>query len=294
MNQADVTITLCNAHVTFLERDSIVRALEGVSFEVRRGEVFGLLGPSGCGKTTTLRLLAGHFSAVDGKVRVLGRNPRRRSVRARVGCLLADDCKPSGFWRGMVRFLRDLAGTGNKAEASTSEAVTPPRSLASFRKALLGNPTVLLLDEPFAGLGAEACAEAKALIRSLAAEGKTIVLAGKNFAPGAEVCDRVALCARGCVELVGTPAQLLLSTEAVGLVAPLLSVELRQELLKLIRDRVPLPPLAQLAEAGAGRNLALDAVRASPAAVPQELATPAAPAINHEKLAALTAPSSND
>src|SRR2546427_9756970 len=71
----------------YFDNPHSVRALTRVSFEVRRGEVFGLLGPSGSGKSTTLRILAGRLSPSEGKARVFGSKPRRHSVKMRVGYL---------------------------------------------------------------------------------------------------------------------------------------------------------------------------------------------------------------
>src|ERR1039457_4972242 len=86
-----------------------VRALTDVSFEVRRGEVFGLLGPSGSGKTTTIRILAGRLSPSEGKARMFGRPPRRHSARMRVGYLpQRPSHTKSHFLAQVVGFLRDV------------------------------------------------------------------------------------------------------------------------------------------------------------------------------------------
>src|ERR1035438_9350541 len=71
----------------YFDQSGFVRALSNVSFEVRRGEVFGLLGPSGSGKSTTIRILAGRLPPSEGKARMFGRPPRRHSARMRVGYL---------------------------------------------------------------------------------------------------------------------------------------------------------------------------------------------------------------
>src|ERR1017187_10740598 len=93
----------------YFDKPGFVRALTNVSFEVRRGEVFGLLGPSGSGKSTTLRVLAGRLPPSEGKARVFGRSPRRHSARMRVGYLpQRASHNKSHLLAQVAGFLRDV------------------------------------------------------------------------------------------------------------------------------------------------------------------------------------------
>src|SRR5438874_13602285 len=78
-------VVVSRVNMSFYDRDLPTRALENVSFQVRQGEVLGLLGPKGAGKSTMLKLLAGQLKPAEGKVRVLGRSPKKRTVKAQVG-----------------------------------------------------------------------------------------------------------------------------------------------------------------------------------------------------------------
>ena len=99
----------------YFETPRFVRALTDVSFEVRRGEVFGLLGPSGSGKTTTIRILAGRLSPSEGKARVFGRSPRRHSARMRVGYLpQRPSHNKSQLLAQAMDFLKDLFIRGKR------------------------------------------------------------------------------------------------------------------------------------------------------------------------------------
>src|SRR5258708_5916519 len=92
----------------FFDGDAATRALDGVSFEVRRGEVFGLLGPDGCGKSTTLKLLAGKLKPTEGKAEIFGRSPRRRSIKARIG--YAPQIAEAEGKRGFARLMSAISG----------------------------------------------------------------------------------------------------------------------------------------------------------------------------------------
>src|SRR5438132_1596661 len=97
-------------HVSrYFENPGFVRALLNATFEIRRGEIFGILGPKGSGKSTALRILAGRLSTSEGKARVFGRSPRRSGVKARIGYLPqmdADGDVAQGIRSVLVRFFR--------------------------------------------------------------------------------------------------------------------------------------------------------------------------------------------
>jgi ABC-type multidrug transport system ATPase subunit len=176
-----------------------VRALSEAAFEVRRGEIFGLLGPAGSGKSTVAGLLTGHWSPTEGSVKVFGRSPRGWLARARV----------AGLDQG-----------------------APPAALGQL---LLKNPELVVLDEPFANLDAAAGTALKDLIRSLAREGKTIILASRSLLDLKDICDRVAILANGKVQAVGAFNELLDSFDALPWLIQALPSSISRTLLQAMR-----------------------------------------------------------
>ena len=185
--------------------------IEEITFSVEPGEVVGLLGPNGAGKTTTLRILAGIISPTSGQATVAGiplSQPER--LHQAVGLLP----EAPGFyerataWRNLVYFARfydgvcvegrveaclkrfDLWERRDDRVAGYSRGMKLRLALA---RALVHEPPVLLLDEPTAGLDPEAARDVRDLIRSLAREGRVILLSTHNLTEAEELCARVAL-----------------------------------------------------------------------------------------------------
>jgi ABC-2 type transport system ATP-binding protein len=185
--------------------------IEEITFSVEPGEIVGLLGPNGAGKTTTLRVLAGIIAPTSGTASVAGiplSEPER--LHQAVGLLP----EAPGFyerataWRNLVYFARfyegirvperveaclrrfDLWERRDDRVASYSRGMKLRLALA---RALVHEPPVLLLDEPTAGLDPEAARDVRDLIRSLAREGRVILLSTHNLTEAEELCARVAL-----------------------------------------------------------------------------------------------------
>src|ERR1017187_1467766 len=134
----------------YFDKPGFVRALSNVSFEVRRGEVFGLLGPSGSGKSTAIRILAGRLSPSEGKARGFGRPPRPRAARMRVGYLPQRRSHPKPHRLAQVMdFLRDVFIWRASGPRPKPDDIIPPNIRSSvLKQVLLKNPDLLLLDEP--------------------------------------------------------------------------------------------------------------------------------------------------
>src|SRR5947207_5212312 len=144
---SEIAISATNVHMYFFVGNDMIRAVQGASFEVRRGEVFGLLGPDGSGKSSILRLLAGQLAPTDGKIRILGRRPRRGSVRRRIGYLpQVNQPEPLAGWKRLLLLPKELLGNSRKRNLVASPSASSDRpSDARFAKVLLGNPEILLL-----------------------------------------------------------------------------------------------------------------------------------------------------
>jgi ABC-2 type transport system ATP-binding protein len=201
-----------------------VRAVDGLSFEVEPGEVFGLLGPNGAGKTTTVEVLEGYRVADSGRASVLGLDPAVDGdrLRPRIGVML----QSGGLYPGLrpLELLRLFAAYYDDPESPDAllDIVglrgcerTPVRRLSggqaqrlSLACALVGRPEVLFLDEPTAGMDPHARATTWELVRMLAARGTTVLLTTHGMDEAEQLCNRVAIIAGGRLAALGTPHEL--------------------------------------------------------------------------------------
>jgi ABC-2 type transport system ATP-binding protein len=198
--------------------------LNGVSFEVRRGELFSLLGPNGAGKTTTVEIVEGYRRPDGGSVDVLGLDPSRDGtrLRPRIGLMLQEGgidnrTTPREVLRLYARFYRDPEDPDRLIEMVDLEraAGTRYRRLSggerqrlSLALALLGRPELLILDEPTAGMDPAAKQATRDRIAALRAAGTTILLTTHELADVERLADHVAVLDRGRLVAYGTPAEL--------------------------------------------------------------------------------------
>ena len=186
-------------------------ALQGISFCVHKGEIFGLLGANGAGKTTALACMEGLLARDGGSI----------AVRGRMGVQLQSAALPEHI-RAMeaVRLFagwKRAAVDGAALEALGIHEIARKqyRTLSTGQKrrlhlaiALLGDPEILFLDEPAAGLDVEGRSALHALIRALRQRGKTIILASHDMAEVEELCDRIAILRAGRIAFLGTVREL--------------------------------------------------------------------------------------
>jgi ABC-2 type transport system ATP-binding protein len=200
-----------------------VVAVDAISFEVQRGEIFGLLGPNGAGKTSTLESLEGLRAPDGGSLRVMGINPARQSRKLRdvIGVQLQSSGLPdsirvdeamkffSAYHRVAPRYdLLDRLGLAEKRSAQYHQLSTGLQRRLALALAVAHDPPVLLLDEPTAGLDVPSRVELHNLMRELQAAGTTIILATHDMAEAEEMSDRVAILLRGKIAATGTPLEL--------------------------------------------------------------------------------------
>ena len=207
-----------------------VHAVQGIDFEVARGEVFGLLGPNGAGKTTTVEVLEGYRERTSGIVSVLGHDPgaRPRSLRERVGIVLqssgiyrhATPRELVTHWAGFypsprdVEEVIDLAGLRGCEHVLTRRLSGGQARRLDFALALVGDPELIFLDEPTTGFDPAARRTAWDTIRALAELGKTVLLTTHYLDEAQALCDRVAIVKDGRILAVGAPAQLGVGTSS--------------------------------------------------------------------------------
>jgi ABC-2 type transport system ATP-binding protein len=203
--------------------------VNGISFSIARGEIFGLLGPNGAGKTTTILMLLGLSDISDGTARVLGYNPVREplAVKRRVGYLpdqvgfydnltASDNLRYTGRLIGLERKEREekiaeslrQVGLEEVAEDRVETFSRGMRQRLGLAEILLKEAQIAILDEPTSGLDPEATLELLDIIRALKHRGVSVLLSSHLLERVQSVCDRVALFNNGNIVLMGTVAEL--------------------------------------------------------------------------------------
>ena len=233
------------------------RAVDNVDFEVRRGEVFGLLGPNGSGKSTTVKILLGLLYPTKGHVEVFGHSPRHVATKARIGYLPEESYLyryldsgetlhffgnlfelPAGERRKRAEQLLEMVGLKQVQHRVVGEFSKGMQRRIGLAQALINDPDLVILDEPTAGLDPIGCREVKDLIIALARRGKTIILSSHLLADVEDVCDRVVIYYGGKVQAMGTMKELLATPDSVRITSPVLSREVLERVLALIRAEV--------------------------------------------------------
>jgi ABC-2 type transport system ATP-binding protein len=197
-----------------------VIAVDGISFEVKRGEIYGLLGPNGAGKTSTLETLEGLRAPDRGTLRVAGVDPSSepRKLRNVIGVQLQTSGLPESITVDeAMRFfsayhgvdprvdLLERLGLAEKRNAQYHQLSTGQKRRLALALALAHEPEVLFLDEPTAGLDVASRVELHNLMREQREAGKTILLATHDMAEAEEMADRIAILLRGKLVAMGSP-----------------------------------------------------------------------------------------
>ena len=204
-------------------------AVDRLSLEARPGEVFGFLGPNGAGKTSTIRIVAGLSLPTAGTVRVNGIDVVAEPVRAKAVMGYVPD-RPYLYekltGRELLHFVADLYrrdwaacepraiellryfGLGDWIDARIENLSHGMKQKLVLVSALVHDPSVLVIDEPMVGLDALAQRQVRQLMRTLAGEGRTILLTTHTLSVAEAVCDRISILNRGRIVASGTTAEL--------------------------------------------------------------------------------------
>ena len=217
-------------HVRELVRDyGTLRALAGISFDIRPGEIFGLIGPNGSGKTTTLRIISTLLKPTSGEVRLFDTDVVRQPDAARR--LISYLPEEAGAYKNLsgldyLRFMatfytKDSLARDKMVEAAESIAELGPRikdKVKAFSKgmtrklllarALMTQPKLAILDEPTSGLDVSNSMEIRNRVREFARAGLTVLLSSHNMLEVEFLSDRVALIQQGKIIETGTPDEL--------------------------------------------------------------------------------------
>ena len=230
------------------------RAVDNVDFEVRRGEVFGLLGPNGSGKSTTVKLMLGLLYPTKGHIEVFGHSPRHVQTKSRIGYLPEESYLyrylnsretlnffgnlfqlPKGERHNRTEQLLEMVGLGKTQTRVVGEFSKGMQRRIGLAQALINDPDLVILDEPTSGLDPIGCREVKDLILALARRGKTVILSSHLLADVEDVCDRVVIYYGGKVQAMGTLKDLLAKPDTLRITTPVLPRETLERVLQIIR-----------------------------------------------------------
>jgi ABC-2 type transport system ATP-binding protein len=204
---------------------SSVVAVDRLTFQVQRGEIFGLLGPNGAGKTTTIRMLMDITRPDGGSVRIFGQSPA--AVRERIGYLPEE----RGLYRGLrvidcLTYLGELKGMSHGRARTRALELLARVELSEWARhkvqelsrgmqqkvqlvaSIVHDPDLVVLDEPFQGLDPVNVETVKTVIRELCGAGKTIVLSAHEMNQVEALCERIALIHHGRAVLYGTLSEI--------------------------------------------------------------------------------------
>ena len=207
-----------------------VKAVNGVSFEARDGEITGLLGPNGAGKTTTLRMLYSLLPQDAGTIRIDGLDPAHDAMEIKRTLGVVPDSR--GLYsrltaRENIRYYGELQGMARRALEQRIEELTHTLDMADFidrrtegfsqgqrvkvaiARAMVHRPQTVLMDEPSNGLDVMSTRALRDYIRNLKRDGHSVVLSTHIMQEVAALCDRIVIIAKGEVAADGTAAELL-------------------------------------------------------------------------------------
>jgi ABC-2 type transport system ATP-binding protein len=233
------------------------RAVDNVNFEVKRGEVFGLLGPNGSGKSTTVKMLLGLLFPTKGHIEVFGHSPRHVATKSRIGYLpeesylyrYLDSDETLDFFGNLFDLppaerkqrseqLLEMVGLSKARRRQVGEFSKGMQRRIGLAQALINDPDLVILDEPTAGLDPLGCREVKDLILALARRGKTVILSSHLLSDVEDVCDRVVIYYGGKIQAMGTLKELLATPDAMRITTPILPRATVEKVLEVIRRDV--------------------------------------------------------
>jgi len=211
-------------------KSEIVKAVNGISFTVDKGEIFGLLGQNGAGKTTTIKMLITLLAPTSGTCRVLGYNTygQEKFIRPHINFIFGGEL---GIYRRLsardnllyfsnlyhipykesetrTKDALELVGLTDKADILCETFSKGMLQRLQIARSLVNDPDVLFCDEPTVGLDPIGARMLREVLQTLQKRGKTILLTTHNMAEADELCDRIAIVNKGQIIASGTPQEL--------------------------------------------------------------------------------------
>ncbi|MCR4436785.1 MAG: ABC transporter ATP-binding protein [Clostridiales bacterium] len=206
------------------------KAVDGLSFEIEQGHIYGFVGPNGAGKTTTMKIIAGLLRPTSGRVVVSGTDLSRdpREVKKKIGYMpdffgVYDDLRVDeymNFYAGVYGIPRqerekitnpllELVDLTDKKEAYVDSLSRGMKQRLCLARSMIHNPDVLILDEPASGLDPRARIEMKEILKELKDMGKTILISSHILPELAEVCTSIGIIEQGKMVVSGTVEEIL-------------------------------------------------------------------------------------
>jgi len=211
-------------------------AVDHITFQVQRGEIFGFLGPNGAGKTTTVRILTTLLEPTDGKAYIHGYDVVRQPYEAKLQLSIVPETSnvydELSAWDNLIfssrlyrvpidkahrraERLLDAFGLGDKKHIKVHDFSKGMKRRLTIAMALIHQPKVLFLDEPTTGLDVQSAVLIKALVRELNAAGTTLFMTTHQIEEANELCDRVAIINQGRIAAIDTPERLKAAFQSV-------------------------------------------------------------------------------
>jgi len=233
-----------------------VRAVDGIDFEVHRGELFGLLGPNGSGKSTTIKMILGLLHPTSGRIAVLGKRPEDVQTKKMIGYLPEESylyrflnaretldyygrlfhlSRPQRMRR--IDMLLDMVGLEAVQRRPVGEYSKGMQRRIGLAQALINDPHLLILDEPTTGLDPIGTRQIKDLLIELKRRGKTILLCSHLLSDVEDVCDRVSIMFGGKVRAEGTVGELLTLEDKTTIETSHLDAETIQQIEQVLAAR---------------------------------------------------------
>lgn len=240
------------------------KAVDGISFDIFKGEIFGLLGPNGAGKTTTIKMITGLLRPTSGKITVMGKDVDKKPMEAlsNIGTVLAGD--RSVYWKLTARenleYFASLYGCSKKEGKKRAEDIinrlelsdkadvlvekfsTGMKQKVALGKALIPNAPVVLLDEPTLGLDPQSALNLREIILDIKREGRTVLLTTHYMEEADFLCDRIAIVDGGKVIALDTPENLKKSLNEVKCI----KIEVNKAEDKLINELKDIPKIEKV------------------------------------------------
>jgi ABC-2 type transport system ATP-binding protein len=211
-----------------LKNYNSLKAVNGISFHIDKGEVFGLLGPNGAGKTTTVEMMEGLRNSDGGSILIDGMDPQKNDFNLKqiIGVQLQKSAMEESIkpWEALKLFgsyykkrlavdeLLNLVGLTEKKNTYFSKLSGGQQQRLSLAIALVNDPQMVFLDEPTTGLDAQARRKIWEIIEQLRSQNKTVLLTTHYIEEAEKLCDRVAIIDHGQIIATGSPIELIESS----------------------------------------------------------------------------------
>ncbi len=228
----DLIISVKNLVKKFSSPTGLFTAVDGISFDVKKGEIFGILGPNGAGKTTTLEMMETLQSPTDGTITIDGLDTQQRPQE--VKRLIGVQLQAAGFYPelNLVELLKMFAAMYDtnikpmemlekvelvdKAKNYVNKLSGGQKQRFSLATTLVNDPKIIFLDEPTTGLDPQARIHLWSVIREINKQGVTIILTTHYLEEAEQLCERVAIMDHGKILTIGSPKQLIKDLLAKG------------------------------------------------------------------------------